>query len=273
LNKRRGRRRPARARSLKVVLAAALIALSGCATVSPPPITTAGPANRWDGAAVIEAMAQRLVQFRSLRALARVDYSGPDGKNGFQEAVLVQRPDRLRLETLTMLGAVLIVTVNDKEIVGYHPREGLFLRGVQSKANLFRYTQIPLELDEITMLLMGLPPVDPKLAWRQEQSGVVFLANGLKRDLVAFASDQAVPTQWERFNDAGAVALSARFSDYKKTPQGLFPSRIFIEAPPLGQKIDVHFEEPELNEALPADLFVQQKPVHAEELPLEAQGG
>ena len=48
-------------------------------------------------------------QFRSLRALAQVDYAGPEGKHGFQEAVLVQRPDRLRLETLTFLGAILIV--------------------------------------------------------------------------------------------------------------------------------------------------------------------
>jgi outer membrane lipoprotein-sorting protein len=273
LNPCRERRRPARAQSLTVVLAVALIALSGCATVAPPPVTSSGSAKRWNGAAIIDALVQRQVQFRSLRALARVDYSGPDEKNGFQEAVLVQRPDRLRLETLTLLGAVLIVTVNDKEIVGYHPREGLFLRGVRTKENLFRYTQIPLGLDEITMLLMGLPPVDPKLSWRQEESRVVFSVNGQKRDLVAFASEQAVPTQWERFDGAGAVTLSARFSDYKKTPQGLFPLRIFIEAPALGKKIDIHFEDPELNEALPADLFVQQKPVHAEELPMEALGG
>ena len=99
-------------------------------------------------------------QLRSLRSLARVDYAGPDGKGNVQEAVLVQRPDRLRLETLTFLGAVLIVTVDNNEIVGYHPREGIFVRGERTKENLLRYTQIPLELSEITSLLMGLAPVD-----------------------------------------------------------------------------------------------------------------
>jgi hypothetical protein len=266
-------KRPAGAQGLAVLLAAALFAQAGCATVSPTPSAPVAATKRWEAAEIIDAISQRQDQFRSLRALARVDYLGPDGKQGFQEAVHVQRPDRLRLETLSMLGAILIVTVNDKEIVGYHPREGLFLRGERTKRNLFRYTQIPLELDEITMLLVGLPPVDAKSVWRQEGSGLIFLANGQKKDLVAFESAQAVPTRWERFDDAGAVALSARFSDYRTTPHGLFPSRILIEAPAQGRKLDMRFEEPELNAALPADLFSQQKPLHAQELPIEALGG
>lgn len=265
--------RPARVRGPAVLLAAALFAQAGCSTVSPSPSTPAAPVKSWDAAQIIDALNQRHGQFRSMRALARVDYSGPDGKRGFQEAVIVQRPDRLRLETLSMLGAILIVTVNDKEIVGYHPREGLFLRGERTKGNLFRYTQIPLELEEITMLLVGLPPVDAKSAWREESGGLVFSANGRKKDLVAFESEQAVPTRWERFDDAGGVALSARFSDYRNTQQGLFPSRISIESPPQGRKLDIRFEEPELNASLSADLFFQQKPLHAQELPIEALGG
>ena len=128
------------------------VLLSACATVAPP-ILPRLPAPQWESAKLIEALSQRRAQFSSLRALARISYAGPEGKHGFDEAVLVQRPDRLRLETLTMLGAILIVTANDKEIIGYHPREGVLVRGQSSKANLLRYTQIPLELDEITALL------------------------------------------------------------------------------------------------------------------------
>jgi hypothetical protein len=256
-----------------VLLAVALFAPAGCSTIPPVPSLPAAPVKSWEAAQIIDVLSRRHGQFRSMRALARVDYSGPDGKRTFQEAVQVQRPNWLRLETLSMLGAILIVTVNDKEIVGYHPREGLFLRGARTKRNLFRYTQIPLELEEITMLLVGLPPVDEKSAWRQEGSALVFSANERKKDLVAFESEEAVPTRWERFDDAGGVALSARFSDYKTTPHGLFPSRVFIEAPPQGRKLDIRFEEPELNAALPAELFFQQKPPHAQELPIESLGG
>jgi len=53
----------------------------------------------------------------------------------------------------------------------------------------------------------------------------------------------------------------------------LFPLRVFIEAPRQGRKLDIRFEEPELNAALPAELFFQLKPAHAQELPIESLGG
>src|SRR5262245_58213771 len=129
-----------------------------------------------------------------------------------------------------MLGAVLIVTANEREIIGYHPREGVLVRGQSSKANLLRYTQIPLELEEITALLAGLPPVDASGPWRQEGNALLFSPAGILKDKVVFELAQPVPTQWQRFNGSGAVELKALFSDYIKTAAGLFPSKINIEA-------------------------------------------
>jgi hypothetical protein len=251
-------------------LAAASLALAGCATVTKPADRPASPAVSWTGAELYEAVSQRQKHFRSLRALARVAYSGPDGKHGFQEAIHVQRPDRLRLETLSMLGAVLIVTVNEKEIIGYHPRDGIFVRGARTKENLLRYTQIPLELEEMTQLLLGLPPVDAKSSWSQDGNSLVFSVNGRKIDVVAFEGEQAVPTRWQRFDAKGAVEISATFNDYKPTAHGMFPLSIRLEAPPQGRKLELRYDEPEINAALSAELFTQQKPVHAQEVPIEA---
>ena len=247
------------------------VLLSACATVAPP-ILPRLPAPQWESAKLIEALSQRRAQFSSLRALARISYAGPEGKHGFDEAVLVQRPDRLRLETLTMLGAILIVTANDKEIIGYHPREGVLVRGQSSKANLLRYTQIPLELDEITALLAGLPPVDGAMAWRQEGNALIFSVNGVRKDSVAFESQLLVPTRWQRFNGSGAVELTALFSEYITTPAGLFPSKINLDAPLQSKKLEIRFQEPELNATIPADSFSQQKPAHVQEIPIEMIG-
>ncbi len=245
--------------------------LTGCATVAKPPAPQA-PTPQWESAKLIDALSERREQVRSLRALAKVNYSGPEGKHGFDEAVLVQRPDRLRLETLSMLGAILIVTANGKEIIGYHPREGVMVRGQSSKANLLRYTQIPLELDEITSLLAGLPPVDVAGPWRQEGNSLMFSPKGNLKDSVAFESAQPVPTKWQRFNGSGGVELTAQFSDYITTAAGLFPSRINIEAPLQKKKLEIRFQEPELNSTIPADSFSQQKPPHVQEIPIEMIG-
>jgi hypothetical protein len=248
-----------------------LIGLGACTTVTPPP-TPQLPVPAWAGERLIEAMKQRDQQFRSVRALAQVDYAGPEGKHGFQEAVLVERPDRLRLETLTFLGAILIFTANDREIVGYHPREGVVVRARPTSENLRRYTQIPLELPEITMLLMGIPPVDPNARWQQEGNTLTLSANGRGRDVLSFESHEPVPTRWERFNADGAVELTAQFGDYVATAAGLFPRAIFLEAPLQKKKLSMRYQEPELNGPVAPELFTQQIPPHAKEVPIEAVG-
>jgi Domain of unknown function (DUF4292) len=247
-----------------------LITLAGCATVPPPPAVKP-PAPQWESSQLLESLKQRNEQFRTLRALAQVDYAGPEGKHGFQEAVIVQRPNRLRLDTLTFLGAILIFTANDKEIIGYHPREGVLVRGRPTPENLRRYTQIPLELPEITMLLMGLPPVDAGAPWKQEGNTLIFSPKGGKRDVLTFASHQPVPTKWERFND-GKLELSAQFDDYASTPAGLFPLRIITEATLQKRKLGIRYKEPELNGAIPPEQFTQQIPAHVKEVPIEAVG-
>jgi hypothetical protein len=244
---------------------------AGCATVTAPP--PALPARQWQGTELIQSLTERQSRVHSLRALARVEYAGPDGKQGFQEAVIVQRPQRLRLETVTMLGVALIVTVNDAEIIGYHVREGIMLRGKQTRANLLRYTQIPLDLDEITAVFLGVPPLDLSAPWQQEGAALVFSRDGRKTDLVAFEAQQPVPTRWERFDNTGAVDIRVSFADYIETPASLFPSRIVMEAPLQNRKLEVRYDEPEVNAALSPELFTQQKPGHVQELPIEALGG
>jgi hypothetical protein len=260
----------ARLQPLPILILATAFGFFGCTTVTPP--ETKPPVPQWESGQLIESITQRREDLRSVRALAQVNYSGPEGKQSFQEAVIVQRPDRLRLETLTFMGAILIVTANNKEIIGYHPREGVFVRGARSKDNLRRYTQIPLELEEITALLIGLPPVDPKTAPTQEGNSLIFSSNGRKRDAVSFESQQPVPTKWERFNAEGKVELSAQFDEYVSTPAGLFPSLIIFEANLQKKKLQIRYQQPELNPTISADLFSQQKPANAQEVPIETIG-
>ena len=60
--------------------------------------------------------------------------------------ILVRRPDRMRVEVLSLLGASLILTVAGDELLGFHPRERVLYRGKSSKEVLAKYTHIPLEL-------------------------------------------------------------------------------------------------------------------------------
>jgi uncharacterized protein DUF4292 len=252
-------------------LAVLLFGLGACTTVAPP-AAPKPPVPQWEPDKLTASLKQRAEKFRSLRALAQIDYAGPEGKHGFEEAVIVQRPDSVRLETLTFLGAILIFTANDKEMLGYHPREGVFVRAQPAKENLRRYTQISLDLREVTLLLLGLPPIDANASGKQEGNTLVFSSNGRKRDVLTFDSPEPVPTRWERFNDNGQVELSAQFNDYVATSSGLFPQTVMSEAPLQKKKLSIRYKEPEFNGSIPPELFTQQIPAHAKEVPIEAVG-
>jgi hypothetical protein len=272
LNLRQKPRAVVRLPALVPVSALAVFLLSACATTKVAPAPAEVSITRWEESEMIGALRRRAADFRSLRALVRVDYYGPDGRSSFQEAVLVERPERMRLETLSMLGAVLIVTVNDKEILGFHPREGAVVRGARSKENLRRYTQIPLELYEITALLAGLPPVDLNAPRRQNGNALILPSVNGKRDVVKFESDDAVPTGWERFDGDGAIELSARFTDYIQTAAGLFPAKIEVASARDGKRLELRYQEPEVNSALAPELFSQQIPANVKEYSIEALG-
>jgi hypothetical protein len=205
-----------------------------------------------------------------LRSLASVHYRGPEGNQGFQEAVLVQRPDKARLETLTLLGAILIVTVNGDQIAGLHPREGLYLRGKSSKENLFRYTRIPLELQEMTRLLIGLPPVMIAADWQIGGSSLYRDLNGQGKEIVVFDLAREVPIRWYRLGSDGSPELSASFDSFSPTPVGLFPSKISLEAAAEKRSLEIVYQEPEVNVAIEPSLFVLEKPASAQEVPIEA---
>jgi len=251
------------------------VVMVGCSTVarqipSPSELDLGQPpVAGWTTDKLVGILAQRDQQFQSLRSLASVHYRGPEGTQGFQEAVLVQRPDKARLETLTLLGAILIVTVNADQIAGLHPREGLYLRGKSSKENLFRYTRIPLELQEMTRLLIGLPPVMIAADWQIGGSSLYRDLNGQGKEIVVFDLAREVPIRWYRLGSDGSPELSASFDNFSSTPVGLFPSKISLEAAAEKRSLEIVYQEPEVNVAIEPSLFVLEKPASAQEVPIE----
>ena len=260
----------------RVLFTVIIVAIVGCSTVarqipSPPELDSGQPPEAgWTADRLVGILAQREQQFQSLRSLASVYYRGPEGNQGFQEAVLVQRPDKARLETLTLLGAILIVTVNADQIAGLHPREGLYLLGKSSKENLFLYTRIPLELQEMTRLLIGLPPITNSADWQIGGNSLYRELNGQGKEIVVFDLAREIPIRWYSLGPDGSPELSAAFENFASTPAGLFPTKITFEVAPQKRSVEIIYQEPEVNVEIEPSLFVQEKPASAQEVPIEA---
>jgi outer membrane lipoprotein-sorting protein len=254
---------------------AALVTLLSCASIEKQtsPVYQDLPPRQWEPEELVRVLVQRVQQFNSLSAFASVSYRGTDGRGTFDEVVVVQRPHRLRLETLSALGALVVVTADGDEITGLHPREGLFVRGKSTKSNLLRYTQIPLELREITALLMGLPPVDVVAGWQVTGNSMMRRSIMGPTETISFDPALGVPIKWERTGSSGELEIRVLFSDFSPSPVGPFPLRISLEASPQEKRLDIRYRDPKLNVELSPSLFVQEKPQNAREIPLESLGG
>jgi len=212
-------------------------------------------------------------KLKSLRSLAQISYRAGSKKGGFQGVIVVDRPERLRLEAIAMFGTALIVTADASAVTGFHPRENRFYRGESSKENLFRYTQVLLDLEELSALLLGMPPVAPGAPWEITRNIAQRRLRDGSLDIVELNDQTGIPVRWERFARNGQIQFSAAFQELAKTAVGLFPLKISFAAPALGRLFEVRYDEPEINAVLSDSLFVQSMPDDAVEVPLESLGG
>ncbi len=259
-----------------LVVAGILAGFWSCAPVGhgTPSLSIGFSSQRHGTRELVQILAQRIDRFRSLRSLARVNYWKTEERGSIQGAFLVRRPDRLRMEAFSLLGAILVLTVDGDEVVGFYPREGTLYRGRASKKNLTRYIQIPLELRDLTSLLMGVPPVAIEGPWESEDLRIQQPLSRGGSEVVTFDPAMGIPIGWERVGSDGEVELSAVFSDFISTPVGPFPLRISLEFyGSQEERFEIRYQEPEVNVALSASLFVQQKPLHVREYFLESLGG
>ena len=252
-------------------LGVAALLLAGCAVPGSPPPVPEPPRDPLPHLASV--LVQRDEAFRSLRSLARISYRVGEEKGGFSAAVLVQRPGRLRLEAFSVVGAALILTVDDGEVTGFLPSEARFYRGRASRENLYRATRMLLDPHEMAALLLGVPPVDSDAAWDADSLGLRRVAPDGSADVLAFDTGRTAPVRWWRVGPSGEVLYAAAFEDFSDTPFGPFPLTITLETPSLGRSYEVRYDEPEVNVALPDSHFVQDLPQGAVRVPLPSPAG
>ena len=141
-----------------VLLAAAV--LHGCA-VSRPPSPHPAPATLPSGVELDAALAARRYAVQGLRALARLRYTDGADTASARQAVVVERPDRVRVEVLSMLGAVFLLVTDHGQLTAYVRDEHTVYRGAASPQNLARYARIGVPIDALVDLLLATPSAGP----------------------------------------------------------------------------------------------------------------
>jgi len=224
----------------------AVLLLGGCALRAPRILRPVAASELLDG------LAARRAAVTTLRARARLR----SGLSGLwtREAIVVRRPDGVRIDVLSPFGLALAVGVRGDLLWAYPPAGGTRYEGTASPANLVRFLGAPVEVGDVVDLLCGVPPARTPVG----RASVVATREGEYRltvplehgeQTIWFAGDGPLARRAEETRDGRAV-LHAAFDDYRDG----FPHVVDV-ATADGPGARLTYDAVELNAPITSDVF------------------
>ncbi len=260
-------------RSLGVLslLAVAWTGVSGCGPSGAcPAYPHTGPA------AALDAHRDARAVTRVVRAEARVDTRGREGRVRGTVMMFLERPDRVRFDVLTQFGAAAILTSDGERFQLTDVRENRFLEGPTCPSNIARLLGVSLEGAEVARFLMGdtprLDPAEASMACEGDGYTVTLRAPDGRRQELAFlvptADRNARPADQrlrlvrsELFDASGATVWRVSYEDYRVVQDGAaeveLPFVVHFEDERHDADTLVRFQDIALNVTVPAGAFAQ----------------
>lgn len=250
-------------------LAVLALVLAGCPAARPlrPPLPEVSATQLQLG------LAERRAALRSLRSEATIAIASPERSVTARQFLIVERPDRLRVEVFSPFGAIFALTTSGGELAAWVREEKRVYRGEATAENLSRWTGLDLQVADVVDVLLGGPPE------RDVRSASVFAESATGRlrlrqetvagaQVVSFASDTLLPLGLEELDLDGRLLWRATFASYRDIAGVTLATRIGLELPASSQSVDITLSEPEVNPPLPESLFLLPTPPGATVFPL-----
>jgi hypothetical protein len=237
----------------------AVLAAAGCAGRGP---RVARPSTAVE---LLDALAARRAAVTTLRARAHLK-SGVSGL-WVREAVVVRRPDEIRIDVLSPFGLALAIGVAGDRLWAYPPARATRYEGDASPENLVRFLGAPVAVPDVVDLLLGVPPArapaaPPVVSTTPdgEYRVTVPLASGTQT--LWFAGHGGLVRRAEETRDDRAV-LRVAFDDYREG----FPRVVDVSSED-GPSARLVYDTVEPN--APVDPAVFAPPPAPRVLPIEA---
>jgi hypothetical protein len=215
-----------------VILCCLFGLLAGCAHRE---VSTLSEADMPPSEALYEKITSEIDPDKTLTGILHVVASAPGTRYTFKIAAAAKRPDRLRLEDLSVIGLPdFMLTVNGADVRMFFPRTGEFLVGTESAAPIRRIFPSSIRPLDLVPLLYGQPP---------SISGPKTLKGSIDENF--FRLDIYTRGNWTQSlwvdpktrhlakaniaSSDGKTAYRASFSAYTDTGTATLPARIDIE--------------------------------------------
>jgi hypothetical protein len=224
------------------------------------------------------ALASRHYQpeaFQSLRAEAKVDQRGKEGRIKGRVLMFVERPNRVRFDAMTQFGPALVLTSDGASFALSDFKEGRFMTGLACERNIARLVGVALSGDAVASVLLGDVPALAAASDSVSCSGSGGYsverraADGSRQsiELAVHSDDFGKPPDSQRselravsyWNAAGKRLYRVQYEDYRSVggAQVRLPFTVRIEDFAGDSDALLRFQSIDVNVKVPADAFVQ----------------
>jgi len=260
-----------RARLSSVLLAGGAWAFAlGCAGVAAPLHPFRDPRQ------AVLAQESARSSLRSLKAEARVDHRGQKGRIKGTVLMFVERPASVRFDAMTQFGPAAILTSDGERFAYADMRSRRFMTGATCAKNIQRLLNLPLDVKQTTLLLLGGTPVidheSERIGWNDDGFYRVALraADGGRQEIdLAPAQPKAEPpaqdlrlVRSEVYDHAGKSSMRIEYGDYRvlgsRGAKIAMPFLVHVTQPALGRDTQIRFKQIELDAEVPAGAFAQE---------------
>jgi len=236
--------------------------IAGCTATRPVP-PRAARAVLPSATELESALAARRDTVRSVRALARLRYHDPEQSVTSREAIVVARPDRVRVEVLSVFGTVFLLVADDGQMTAYARNENTVYRGQASPQNLQRYVRLGVPVHELVDIVLGTPPPGDGRAQVSfdEAAGAIRLRRLVEEGAqTVWFSDATLPVATEEVGADGVAHWRATFAEYEDHGGVAIATRIGIDLPAWSQSMEILLQDIEVNPTLDHSAFAFQAP-------------
>ena len=158
-----------------------------------------------------------------LKAIAKIKVESPDETFSVKELIIAQKPNRLRLETLSPLGQPGFYAATDgQELFLFAPSENTFYHGSATPRNLGLSIRLHLRVEEMVAVILGrVPLIDydaDHLGCTVKEDGYVMQLRGRDENttqVLTFSGDYLRVVASETYVNDGNWPASINYADYE----------------------------------------------------------
>lgn len=222
----------------------------------------------------LRSLQQRAERFQGLRALMRLQYRDPKETHSSREAIVVARPDRLRVEVLSLFGSVFLLATDKGRLLAYVPEDRTVYLGAASAENLWRYTRLWIPVEDLVDLLLATPGHQRAHLVpcpRGDPAGACVSYPTHAGEATVWLDRAALPLRVEHIGTDGTLLWTAHYESFENHGTVPVVKKLALESPAFGRRMMLQFHDVEINPELDGDEFTLHYPAETQVVYLDEE--